>query len=100
MKKSEIGSLTEFSKGTTRKPNLIDVEAAKRLDLSQVLAIFRANVNPGQLHFMKLVGFDEVLIERAEGMYYMDRAGRRILDMFGGFGSLALGHNHPRLLAA
>src|SRR5690606_32770654 len=29
-----------------------------------------------------------------------DRNGRRILDFFGGFGSLAFGHNHPRILEA
>jgi acetylornithine/succinyldiaminopimelate/putrescine aminotransferase len=49
---------------------------------------------------MKLLGFHEVIVERAEGMYYIDRGGRRILDFFGGFGSLAFGHNHPRILAA
>ncbi len=39
-------------------------------------------------------------IERAEGMYYYDQNGRPILDFFGGFGSLAFGHNHPRILEA
>ena len=39
-------------------------------------------------------------IERAEGMFYIDQNGRKILDFFGGFGSLAFGHNHPRLLEA
>jgi acetylornithine/succinyldiaminopimelate/putrescine aminotransferase len=33
-------------------------------------------------------------------MYYYDQNGRAIMDFFGGFGSLALGHNHPRILAA
>jgi acetylornithine/succinyldiaminopimelate/putrescine aminotransferase len=33
-------------------------------------------------------------------MHYVLRDGRRILDFFGGFGSLAPGHNHPRILAA
>jgi acetylornithine/succinyldiaminopimelate/putrescine aminotransferase len=39
-------------------------------------------------------------VRQAEGMYYTDQNGRRILDFFGGFGSLAVGHNHPRILAA
>ena len=55
---------------------------------------------PGQLQLLKLLGFDQVLIERAEGMYYLDQNGRAILDFFGGFGSLRFGHNHPRILAA
>jgi acetylornithine/succinyldiaminopimelate/putrescine aminotransferase len=33
-------------------------------------------------------------------MFYIDQNGRRILDFFGGFGSLAFGHNHPRILEA
>lgn len=81
------------------KPNLLTAEDAKRLDPVSAADLFAKHMNPGQLHFLKLLGFDKVLIERAEGMYYEDQSGRRILDFFGGFGSLAFGHNHPRILA-
>lgn len=84
----------------TAKPALISVEDAKRLDVQKVQDLMQKHMNPGQLHFLKLLGFNRVLIERAEGMYYVDRNGRRILDFFGGFGSLAFGHNHPRILDA
>ncbi|GGB01021.1 aspartate aminotransferase family protein [Brucella endophytica] len=84
----------------TPKPNLLTVEQAKALDLPRMTELFSAHINPGQLHFMKLLGFDKVKIERAEGMYYIDQNGRKILDFFGGFGSLAFGHNHPRILEA
>ncbi len=33
-------------------------------------------------------------------MFYIDQNGRKILDFFGGFGSLAFGHNHPRIVGA
>jgi acetylornithine/succinyldiaminopimelate/putrescine aminotransferase len=82
------------------KPALISVEDAKALPQQQVMDLFSAHLNPGQLHFMKLLGFHKVIIDRAEGMHYITRDGRRILDFFGGFGSLAFGHNHPRILAA
>jgi acetylornithine/succinyldiaminopimelate/putrescine aminotransferase len=62
--------------------------------------LFQRHLNPGQLHFLKLLGFDQVLVSRAEGMHYYDQRGRAILDFFGGFGSLAYGHNHPRIVAA
>ncbi|MEZ5775992.1 MAG: aminotransferase class III-fold pyridoxal phosphate-dependent enzyme [Hyphomicrobiaceae bacterium] len=81
------------------KPSLLSVEDAKALPAARVSELFCAHLNPGQLHFMKLLGFDKVIVDRAEGMYYIDRDGRRILDFFGGFGSLAFGHNHPRILA-
>ena len=84
----------------TPKPALLTVEDAKSLDARRVIDLFAAHLNPGQLHFMKLLGFHKVIVERAEGMYYIDRGGRKILDFFGGFGSLAFGHNHPRIIAA
>ncbi|MGB3388318.1 MAG: aspartate aminotransferase family protein [Pseudaminobacter sp.] len=82
------------------KPDLLSVEQAKAMDVARMTDLFKAHLNPGQLHFMKLLGFHKVKIEHAEGMFYTDQNGRRILDLFGGFGSLALGHNHPRILAA
>jgi acetylornithine/succinyldiaminopimelate/putrescine aminotransferase len=83
-----------------KKPALLNVDDAVNLPLKQMSQLFVDHLNPGQLHFMKLLGFHKVKIESAEGMYYTDQNGRKILDFFGGFGSLSLGHNHPRILAA
>ncbi|MBZ0161617.1 MAG: aspartate aminotransferase family protein [Notoacmeibacter sp.] len=82
------------------KPKLISLEEAKAMNVGQMAEEFNAHINPGQMHFMKLLGFNKIKVESAEGMYYTDQNGRKILDFFGGFGSLALGHNHPRLLEA
>ena len=46
--------------------------------------LFKAHLNPGQYHFMKLLGFHKVKVESAEGMFYTDQNGRKILDFFGG----------------
>jgi acetylornithine/succinyldiaminopimelate/putrescine aminotransferase len=89
-----------LSPETIAKPDLISVEAAKAMDLATMTDLFKAHLNPGQLHFMKLLGFHKVKVERADGMFYVDQNGRKILDFFGGFGSLAFGHNHPRILEA
>lgn len=86
--------------GSAGKPRLLTVEDAKALDVQEMADLFKAHINPGQFHFMKLLGFHKVKVERAEGMFYIDQNGRRILDFFGGFGSLAFGHNHPRILEA
>jgi len=80
------------------KPDLLTVEDAKHLDVVKTAQLFCDHLNPGQFHFLKLLGFHRILIDSAEGMYYVDNNGRRILDFFGGFGSLAFGHNHPRIL--
>ncbi|MGD9866695.1 MAG: aspartate aminotransferase family protein [Hyphomicrobiales bacterium] len=95
----KVATATRSGAAGTR-PDLLTVEDAKRLDAATVADLFSKHLNPGQLHFMKLLGFHKVMIDRAEGMHYITRDGRRILDFFGGFGSLAFGHNHPRILAA
>ena len=82
------------------KPDLITVEEAKALDAATMADLFKEHINPGQFHFMKLLGFHKVKIETAQGMYYVDQNGRKILDFFGGFGSVAHGHNDPRVIAA
>lgn len=41
-----------------------------------------------------------VVMERAEGAVIVDPDGNHFLDMVAGFGSLSLGHSHPRLVAA
>lgn len=84
----------------TNRPNLLTVEDAKKLSSHKVRELFEQHLNPGQMQFLKLLGFDDVIISRAEGMYYYDQNDRPILDFFGGFGSVACGHNHPRILAA
>ncbi|HEV7318892.1 MAG TPA: aspartate aminotransferase family protein [Ensifer sp.] len=86
--------------GGVARPELITVEQAKAMSIGDITTAFKEHLNPGQLHFMKLLGFHKVKIESAEGMFYTDQNGRKILDFFGGFGSLAFGHNHPRILEA
>lgn len=81
-------------------PRLLTVDDACQLSLANVTELFRSHISPGQYQILQLLGFNEVLIDHAEGMYYYEASGRKILDFFGGFGSLALGHNHPRILAA
>ena len=85
---------------SVKSPKLLSVEQAKKMPLKQMTQLFMDHLNPGQFHFMKLLGFHKIKIESAEGMFYTDQNGRKILDFFGGFGSLSLGHNHPRILAA
>ena len=81
------------------KPKLISVEQAKALTPGEVSTFFCDHLNPGQFYFLKLLGFDKIVIDSAKGMYYHERSGRQILDFFGGFGAIAVGHNHPAILA-
>jgi adenosylmethionine-8-amino-7-oxononanoate aminotransferase len=40
------------------------------------------------------------IVERADGVYYWDTAGKRYFDAIGGIFVAVLGHNHPRVVAA
>jgi len=97
---SLIHTATSQAVSANAKPAMITLEDAKALPLDQVRKFTLDHINPGQLHFLKLLGFDKVLIDSAEGPVYRTRDGREILDFFGGFGSVAFGHNHPRIVAA
>ena len=41
-----------------------------------------------------------IAVVRGEGCYLFDADGRRYLDLMGGIATVALGHAHPRVLAA
>jgi acetylornithine/succinyldiaminopimelate/putrescine aminotransferase len=82
------------------RPDLITTDEALHLPKEEIHDYFIENMNPGQLHFLKLLDFNNIIIDKAEGCYYHTRCGKKILDYFGGFGSIACGHNHPRILAA
>ncbi|MGD0224637.1 MAG: aspartate aminotransferase family protein [Terriglobia bacterium] len=43
---------------------------------------------------------DPLILDRAEGLYYWDVAGKRYFDAIGGVFVATLGHRHPRLVAA
>ena len=43
---------------------------------------------------------DPIVVDRAEGPYLWDLDGRRLLDANSSWWTAALGHNHPRLVAA
>ena len=51
-------------------------------------------------HLLPVYSRYPVVMERGQGVHLFDLDGRRYLDMMGGLGVNALGHAHPRMLAA
>lgn len=96
---SFLDLMRSVSMGQLKSPVLLTVEDALALDLGTVIELSRRYLGADQHWMRRLLGFDATLIQRAEDMYYIDARGRRVLDFFGGFGALAMGHNHPRILA-
>jgi ornithine--oxo-acid transaminase len=77
---------------------LLKVNDIDRLNAQDIENIYIENINPGQVKYFKILGFNKRIIARASGVYYHDQKGEKILDLMGGFGSVGLGHNHPRIL--
>ncbi len=75
---------------------LEDVFLMTRADVSRR---FAKHINPSLARLLSTVGFDRSYV-RAEGAWLWDEAGNRYLDCLSGYGSLNLGHNHPRVRAA
>ena len=44
------------------KPKMLTVDEAKALDVGTIADLFKDHINPGQFHFMKLLGFHRVKI--------------------------------------
>ena len=78
---------------------LLTVEDLCRLTREQARENFREFMNPGLCTLMGLLDFDKLFV-RAEGVHVWDRDDHCYLDFVGGYGSLSLGHNHPRVLEA
>jgi len=76
-----------------------DADRPEDVDLSQVIARFERHVDAGLAALYKFMGF-EAVEWRAEGSTIWDTEGREYLDLLAGFGTLALGHSPPSVVAA
>jgi putrescine aminotransferase len=55
-------------------------------------------VDPSHVKLLGILGYGRVFT-RAQGVWLWDQKGNRYLDLLAGFGSMNIGHNHPKLLA-
>lgn len=60
---------------------------------------FERHINPGLAGLLRFTGLDKVE-SHAEGVYVWDTEGKRYLDFLGLYGTLSLGHRHPRVVEA
>jgi acetylornithine/succinyldiaminopimelate/putrescine aminotransferase len=51
-------------------------------------------------HLLPVYARYPVVMDHGEGVYLFDTSGNRYLDLMGGLGVNALGHAHPRMVAA
>ncbi len=61
--------------------------------------LFERHINPGLAGLLRFTGLDRIE-SHAQGPYVWDTTGKRYLDFLGLYGTLNLGHRHPRVVAA
>jgi putrescine aminotransferase len=79
--------------------NLISLEAALQMRTREVRDKSKAHLSSSFANIQIMLNFDRQFV-RAEGARLWDLDGNEYLDFVSGYGSVNLGHNHPRLLAA
>jgi putrescine aminotransferase len=67
--------------------------------IEETIESYQRHVNAGLASLLRFMGFDTVEVE-ARGMTVRTADGREYLDCLGGYGVYALGHAHPRVVAA
>jgi ornithine--oxo-acid transaminase len=77
----------------------LDIKAMLAEHAGQDYDLYARSVNPQFVRMLRTIGYDRVW-SRAEGSYLYDDAGRRVLDMYGGFGMFNAGRNNPSVRRA
>lgn len=77
----------------------ITLDEAIRLNYSNNLENHKQYVNSGLVDYMALVDFYRRYV-KAKGSIVWDDQGKEYLDFLGGYGSLNIGHNHPKVIEA
>lgn len=82
-----------------KKRELISIDAALKASRDKVREWHREHVNTSLVSLLSLLDFDRRYV-KAEGVKVWDIQGREYLDFLGGYGSLNIGHNHPKVWEA
>ena len=70
-----------------------------KLDDAQVIEDFCSHVNPALAQVLQFIGFTSAEAH-ARGCIVTDTNGREYLDCIGGYGTMSLGHSHPKIIEA
>jgi putrescine aminotransferase len=76
--------------------DLVSLESALKTNRNLNRSRHKNFLNPGLATLLSLLDFDKQFV-KAENVYVWDDKGNKYLDFLGGYGSLNLGHNHPKI---
>lgn len=78
---------------------LLSLDDAFNLDKNDVIRRSIKYLSAPQASTLKMLNFDKQFV-RAGGVKLWDPDGHEYLDFVGGYGSVSIGHNHPRIIKA
>lgn len=78
---------------------IISLDKAIAMQRNEVRSLHNNYGNSGLITLMGMLNFDRQFV-RAESTRVWDSEGNAYLDFLGGYGSLNIGHNHPRVIEA
>jgi putrescine aminotransferase len=78
---------------------LLTLDDALGQTAAQIVENHKTYGNSGLTSLLSLLGLDRKFV-RAQGNYIWDDSGNRYIDFLAGYGSVSLGHNHPRVVEA
>ncbi|MGF7184080.1 putrescine aminotransferase [Desulfitispora alkaliphila] len=84
---------------TENTRNTYTLEQAQNLTRDEVRGNYKQYVNPGIVQMLSMLDFDKQYV-KAQDISVWDSEGNEYIDFLGGYGSLNVGHNHPRVLEA
>lgn len=79
--------------------DIVSLDEALKASREQTRQWHRDYVNTALVSLLSLLDFDRGYV-KAEGARVWDSEGREYLDFLGGYGSLNIGHNHPKVWEA
>ena len=78
---------------------LLDIDTVLEMDSGECVSCHKEYGNSGLAGLLCMLGLDKKFV-RAEGSYIWDKEENRYLDFLSGYGSVSIGHNHPKVLEA
>lgn len=81
------------------KKDLISLDHALELNYNQNLDNHKKYVNSSFVTYLSLINFYRLYV-KSQGSFLWDDQGNKYIDFLAGYGSLNVGHNHPKVLEA
>jgi len=82
-----------------KSKSVLSLDQALQLSSSEIVSNHRQYGNSGLTGLLAMLGLDKKFV-KAEGNYVWDDQGNRYVDFLAGYGSVSLGHNHPKVVEA